>query len=307
MDSMMDDRLAPTAEFLGLADTDPSEADVLLLPLPYEGTVCYGKGTSLGPAAIWEASTHPEHWDEELDFDLSSLRFHNATPLTPESEEDPGAYLDRVGSAAAALHDHGGLVVGVGGEHSLTPPLVAAAVEGGDDLLSVVTVVQFDAHADLRASYQGSAHSHACAMHHVVAAGADLIAVGIRSADKEEAAWGVSTGKVRTFYGHSLETDSAPEAELLSTLTSLTGDVYLTFDIDGLEPALCPGTGTPVPGGLSWWQTMRYLEALLYRNRGINLVGCDLVETVPQPHTQVNEYTAARLLLKIIAYRLSAE
>ena len=290
--------------FLDLPDSDPGDADVLFLPLPWEGTVCYGKGTSRAPEAIWEASTHPELWDEELEFDLSTLSYHTTSAVEPGPDEDPGAYLDRVRSAAADLQRYDGLVIGVGGEHSLSPPLAAATAEDPEDL-SHLTVVQFDAHPDLRASYEGTPHSHACAMHHIVDAGARLLAVGIRSAEKEEAEWGLSTGRVQTFFAQDLEGGGVREDELIETLTSLEGPVYLTFDIDGFEPSLCPGTGTPVPGGLGWWQAMRYLRVLLHQNRGIDLVACDLVETVPQPHTQVNEYTAARLLAKMIAYRLS--
>ena len=287
--------------FLGLPDSDPAEADVLLLPLPWEGTVCYGKGTSRAPEAIWEASTHPELWDEAIGFDLSSLSFHSAPPVVPQDDEGPESYLERAREACAALHRYRGLVVGIGGEHSLTPSLVAAAVGDTRDL-SGLTVVQFDAHADLRASYRGTSHSHACAMRHLVDRGALLIAVGIRSIAEEEAAFGRASGRVRTFYGHELEGSGEREEALLEALLGLEGDLYLTFDIDGLDPALCPGTGTPVPGGLGWWQAMRYLETLLHRNRALRLVGCDLVETVPQPGTQVNEYTAARLLTKMLAF-----
>jgi agmatinase len=294
--------------FFGLPEDSAEEADVLLLPLPYEGTVCYGKGTSRGPAAIWEASTHPELWDEEIEFTLDSRSFHSAAPVLPADREDPGAYLDRVRGAAGALHAHSGLVLSIGGEHSLTPPLVFAAVSDADDL-SDLTIVQFDAHADLRSEYEGTPHSHACAMRHLVDRGANLLAIGIRSAEGNEAAYGLATGRVHTFHAWELSGgygggEPAPnrEGELLERLESLDGDFYLTFDVDGLEPALCPGTGTPVPGGLGWWQAMSYLRALLLENRTASLIGCDIVETVPQPHTQVNEYTAARLAAKMIAY-----
>lgn len=294
--------------FLGLPNAGPEGADVLLLPLPYEGTVCYGKGTSSGPAAIWEASTHPELWDEEIEFTLDSLRYHSAAPVLHADNEEPGTYLDRVLESAQALHSHNGLVLSIGGEHSLTPPLVLAAASDADDL-SALTIVQFDAHADLRGEYDGTPHSHACAMRHLVDRGANLIAIGIRSTEGNEAAYGLATERVHTFHAWELSGgigNSDPtldrEGELLERLASLEGDFYLTFDVDGFEPALCPGTGTPVPGGLGWWQAMRYLRTLLFENRAANLIGCDIVETVPQPHTRVNEYTAARLATKMIAY-----
>jgi agmatinase len=297
-----------SSTFFDLPESPAAEADVLLLPLPYEGTVCYGKGTSNGPAAIWEASTHPELWDQEIEFTLDARRYHSAAPVLPADHEDAGSYLDRVRGSAETLHGHGGLLLAIGGEHSLTPPLVSAAVPDADDL-SDLTIVQFDAHADLRSEYQGSPYSHACAMRHLVDRGANLIAIGIRSAEGNEAAYGLATGRVQTFHAWELsqeygsgETSLGREDELLERLTSLDGDFYLTFDVDGFEPGLCPGTGTPVPGGLGWWQAMKYLRALLLENRAASLIGCDIVETVPQPHTQVNEYTAARLAAKMIGY-----
>ena len=157
--------------FFNLPDALPPDADAALLPLPYEGTVCYGKGTAKGPAAVWEASAQIELWDDELGVDLSPLRMHNAPAVVPEPEELPRAYLDRVQRLAVRLHEHAGLVVGVGGEHSVTVPLVFAAAGEVPDL-SGVTVVQFDAHADLRDEYHESPWSHACAMRPSVDAGA---------------------------------------------------------------------------------------------------------------------------------------
>lgn len=287
--------------FLDLANADPQNADVILLPLPFDATTSYGRGTAKGPSAIWEASTHVELWDEEVDFDLESLRYHSAPAVVPKSGESPGDYLTRVRKDAALLHKEKGLIIGIGGEHSVTPPLVEAACPDENDL-SGVTIVQVDAHADLRDSYHGTPHSHACAMHRVIERGARVVAIGIRSADREEFEFGLHNDRVETFFAQQLAENAEREAELLKRLTELTGDVYLTFDIDGLDVSLCPGTGTPVPGGLSWWQSLRYLRCLLHQNRSKNLIGCDIVETVPQAHMQVNEITAAKLLTKVIAY-----
>jgi agmatinase len=290
--------------FLGLPASDPSSADVLLLPLPFEGTACYGKGTAKGPQAVWQACTHIELWDEELDFEFNTLKFHSAESLSPLQNEQPGEYLDRVFQTAKALHEHSGMVVGVGGEHSLTPPLVSAAVTDSEDL-SNLTVVQIDAHSDLRDEYEGTKQSHACAMRRIVEKGANVIAVGIRSADREEFEYGTATRKVRTFFAQQLAEETEVELQLLHLLSDLRGDLYLTIDIDGLELSLCPGTGTPQPGGLGWWQTLRYLRHLLHHNPFQNLLGCDLVETVPIPNTHVNEFTAAKLLAKVIAYQFT--
>lgn len=289
--------------FLDLPDAGPEAARICLLPLPFEGTVSFGRGTAAAPEAIWRASAQVELWDEELDFPLDSRTYHSAPAVAPRDDEPVAGYLDRVTRAAVALHRPGTLVIGVGGEHSLTPALVRAAAGEGD--CSDLTVVQLDAHADLRDEYDNTPHSHACALRRLVERGAGLIAIGIRSVDRAETEFGRSSPRVRTFGAQALAGNPTVEVELLATLSRLTGRVYLTVDIDALETGLCPGTGTPQPGGLGWWQTLHYLRALLRSPARPALLGCDLVEVVPQPHTQVNEFVAARLLAKIIAYAVA--
>ena len=292
--------------FLDLAvPAAPENAQVLLLPLPFEGTACYGKGTANAPPAIWQASTHIEDWDEETGLNLSNLAVHSAKPVLPEQAEDTGSYLERVRGEAARLQRYDGLVFGVGGEHSLTPALVQAALDRGLSGTEL-TILQFDAHADLRMSYEGTRHSHACAMRRLVEMGARLLAVGIRSADEEEMKFGLESGRVETYYAHELAQDEARALELRERLESLSGPLYVTFDIDGLEVHLCPATGTPQPGGMGWWQALGYLRAVLLENSRVQLVGADLVETVPARHSQVNEIVAARLICKLLAYWFSS-
>ena len=290
--------------FLDLRPATAHEADALLLPLPFEAGVSYGRGTASAPEAIWRASTEVELWDEQIGFDMRTIRWHSAPAVVPTKGESPGDYLARVERTAAELHSHRGLVVGVGGEHSLTPALVRAAYGSTD--LSGVTAVQFDAHADLRDTYGGSPHSHACAMRRLVDLSADVLAVGIRSASAEEVEFARGNDRVKTFPARLLSKDLLPgdeniESELLAALRGLQGNVYLTIDIDVLEVHLCPATGTPQPGGLGWWQALRYLHALLVENCKCRLIGFDLVETVPQASTQVNEFTAALLLSKVVS------
>jgi agmatinase len=292
------------SQFFNLPDAPPSHADVILLPLPYEGTVSYGQGTASGPAAIWEASAQVELWDDELGIDLSSLRLHNAPALAPEPEEAPRTYLDRVQQIAVRLHEHAGLVVGVGGEHSVTVPLVFAAAGDVTDLADV-TVVQFDAHADLRDEYHASPWSHACAMRRLIDAGARLIAIGIRSLDRSERDFLNVNGQIKSYSAQALAGDQQLEEELAAELRRLAGRVYLTFDIDALDVHLCPATGTPEPGGLGWWPTLRLLRTLLHENHQASLIGCDVVETVPLPGSRVNEFVAAKLIAKVLAYRFA--
>ncbi|MBN2291034.1 MAG: agmatinase [Pirellulales bacterium] len=290
--------------FLDLCPSAVHEADVLLLPLPFEASVSYGSGTAYGPEAIWRASTEVELWDEQLGFDMRTINWYSAPAVVPVTSESPNEYLNRVERAATELHSQGGLVVGVGGEHSVTPALVRAARGTGD--LSGITVVQFDAHADLRDTYDGSPYSHACAMRRLVELSADVLAIGIRSASAAEAEFSLENDRIHTFPARLLSKHLLPgeedlESKLLTALRSLEGDVYLTIDIDVLEVHLCPATGTPQPGGLGWWQALSYLHALLVENHRCRLIGFDLVETVPHDSTQVNEFTSALLISKVVS------
>ena len=288
--------------FLDIPPAKAAEADVLLLPLPFEGTVSYGKGTAHGPEAVWRASQQLELWDEELELDLERIGWFASAPLIPDFAEPAEDYLERVRQTALALHRHGGLVIGIGGEHSLTPPLFAAACEARGADPRRVTVVQIDAHADLRDKYEGTPHSHACAMRRLVEKGASLIAIGIRSADRDEAQFGRECGLVQTFRAQTLAEDAGAEIDLLKLLGRLSGPVYLTIDVDGLDPAYCPATGTPQPGGLGWWQMVRMLRRLLHENTTARLIGADICETVPMEGTAINEFSAVRIAAKIGLY-----
>jgi agmatinase len=143
-------------------------------------------------------------------------------------------------------------------------------------------------------------------MRRVVERGARVIAIGIRSAEREEFEYGRRSNLVTTFFAQELAENPDRDRALCDELAGLSGSVYLTIDIDGLDAPLCPATGTPQPGGLGWWQTLRYLRALLRTNpERRRLIGCDLVETVPMSGTRINEFTAAKLLAKVIAYQLA--
>ena len=286
--------------FLDLPDKGPKNADVTLLPLPFEGTVSYGKGTAGGPAAILEASRQVETWDEEMDFDLDSLAFHWAAEVAPENNEDHGTYLGRVREAALAAKKGGSIIAGVGGEHSISTPLAIAAL--GKEDLSDLTIVQLDAHADLRDSYDGTEHSHACVMRRLLDRGARVVAIGLRSVSREEVEYGRSTGRWEPWFACHLSKAGEAREQLLELLAGLEGDLYLSIDVDSLEVNLSPSTGTPEPGGLRWWQAMEYLRVLLAPSPLRTLTGFDVVETVPSQGSTVNEFTSARLLCKTLAY-----
>lgn len=287
--------------FLDAEPSDLDRADAAILSVPYEGTVSYGTGTAAGPAAVLRAGPHLETFDEELAWDADgALRVATLRPIEPDPAERPESAMARIKSACMGF----GLVppfpLTFGGEHSITPAVLGGIRED----LSDVTVVQIDAHADLRDEYNGSRNNHACAMKRVLDLGVkQLIAIGIRSCTAEEFALARDDERIDTLYAHEMR-DAARWEQTLDTLRALDGPVYLTVDIDGLECTLCPGTGTPQPGGLSWDQALDVVRATVRESRA-DVFGADVVEVAPMPNTQVNEMVAAKLGFKILGYKFA--
>ncbi len=290
--------------FLDVPDSG-ERARVVLVPLPFEGAVSWSRGTAAAPAAIWQASCHVELWDPEVGVDLSEVSMHSSVPVAPAGPEAVEPYLGRVETLAARLHGRGCLVIGVGGDHALTPPLLRGAIAGRRLDPVRLTVVHFDAHADLRDAYDGTPCSHACAIARVLETGARVVSIGVRSAERAEVETMRATPRLRVHWAQDLHADAGALATLRADLAALEGPVYLTFDIDALEVHLCPATGTPEPGGLGWWLALDLLRRVIADNDQVTLVGADVVETAPQPGTRVNEFTAARLIAKLIAYHQS--
>ncbi len=285
--------------FLEMSNATLDDADVAVISAPFEGTVSYGKGTAQGPAAILVASTHLESFDEELGFDHDgNLRYCALPPVELAPDERVEAYLTRLRSACAGYGLAPPFYLGLGGEHSITAPMLEGILSDPSQL----TVVQIDAHADLREEYHGSRYNHACAMRRVLDVGVkQLVAVGIRSAEAEEYRFAQEDPRIHTFYAHQLEGESQFTG-MLEFLRGIEGPIHLTVDIDGLDCTLCPGTGTPQPGGLSWLQALEVSRALTLHGAG-ELIGMDICEVAPQPHSQVNEMVAAKLAFKTIGYR----
>ena len=285
-----------TLRFLSALPPPRTDANIVVLPLPYERTTSFGKGAAAGPAAVLAASAHVELFDEEffvpLDFDVATL-----PPLDCETGDDESV-LARIRDAAAAVFKAGRFLLSLGGEHTVTAPLVEAA----RSVHSPLTVLQIDAHMDLRDVYTGTRHSHGCVMRRVMEQGAALVAVGIRSFSREEHEF-AQARQVPVFY--AMDIDQQPNDSWMDrVIDALDKNVYLTVDIDGLDPAVAPGTGTPEPGGLGWYQLLRLLQRVA-ANR--NLLGADIVEVAPAPGQQVSEYAAARLGAKILLYRTLAD
>lgn len=275
--------------FLGeVAASDPAEARVSVLPVPYEATVSWKPGTARGPRAILDASPCLEFYDEQLDCEPWRAGIWTEAPLLMDDVPPERAYRlleNRMGE----LLDSGRWPIVLGGEHSITPGLVRAAAARHEGL----TVVQFDAHADLRRSYHGSEHNHACAMARCVEH-VPVRALGIRSYTREERDWMRGAGER---YGIVHAWQMHERARIDALLDSIAGPVYLTFDVDGFDPSIVPATGTPEPGGLEWYPTLALLEEIFTR---FDVVAADVVELAPSPGLHHADFTVARLVHKLI-------
>jgi agmatinase len=283
--------------FLGLdeAASDFEAASVVILPVPYESTTSYGGGTSGGPGAILESSRFIELYDHELD--REPWRVGVATlPQLHLTGGGPGEAMAELRAAYDRVLDAGPdkMVIMLGGEHSISAPPIQSWVERlGSDRL---TVLQFDAHTDLRPEYEGTRHSHAAVMHQVHAA-VDIVAVGIRALTGEEARLVHERDNIHVFYADDIQ---GGEGWMDRVLEHLTENVYITLDVDGFDPSLVPSTGTPEPGGLGWYPVLRLLRRV-FETRTVR--GVDVVELAPIPGLHAPDFLVAKLIYKMIGYR----
>jgi agmatinase len=280
-------------QFLGLPSPGEQQADALILPLPYESTVSYGRGTRGGPAAILAASLQVERFEEEtlVDFEKDP-RLHTFPPLEISPEASLPEYFAMIENVLRPWR--GKFIVGLGGEHSVT----YGTILGLTERLSELTIVQVDAHADLINELDGKYWSHGTILRRLWEKGCRLLQIGIRSLSAGEYQFVQNSPRVTTFFAHQL-----PErwGEVNDHLRSLEGPVFLTLDVDGLDPAILPSTGTPQPNGLTWPETMQVLRALAFAPR-VEWLGADVVEFVPSPQPPGCDPTAARLVQKILAW-----
>lgn len=274
--------------------SDPEQAGALILPLPLDITASWKRGTDDGPKAIIEASHHIEYFDDEVGFDPAAAVGGIATHLEPELPTDPKLAMEAVEAIATDLLKENRLLISLGGEHSLTYPLVKAHLKKWPELC----VLQIDAHADLRESYADSPHNHACPMKRLMDIGVHVTALAIRSVDESEAPL-LNTPLRRTFQAHELVGRVSERLEeIIDSLPC--GNLYITIDLDGLDPSVVPAVGTPVPGGLAWFETLEILKTAIRRK---HLIGADVVELSPREGLHCADSAAARLVHKLIAYK----
>ena len=280
-------------QFLSLPNAAPAEADVLILPVPHEQTATYKPGTAQGPAAILAESEQLEFFEEDMAWcPLRQMKLAVLPAVEALADEPEEAFHRRLFERAEQLPSDA-LLIALGGEHSITPEMLFARMpEGG-------TVVQLDAHADLRPSYHGSIYNHACPMYRIRARGYPLIQIGIRSLHADEAAQIANDDGITVWFDRALQRPGGWQP-LLDQLALLSGPVWLSIDMDGFDPALITGVGTPQPGGLSWHQGLDVLQTLT-ENPAVDLRNIDIVELAPEP-SRVSEMMAAKLLQKCISY-----
>lgn len=267
-------------------------AEVLILPVSYEGTVSYGTGTGGGAMAIVDASRNMELYEEETDTEPYKVGIHTLPEFTPR--ETPETMMTELYELSKELVDKGKFVCMLGGEHSVSAPLIQAHNEKYENM----SVLQIDAHADLRDTYDGTPHSHASIMARVVK---DMripsVQVGIRS---------ISVDEAKSLKNDNLPTkiywarDVAGRTDWIDdAIDSLTENVYLTIDIDGLDPSIVPTTGTPEPGGLGWYETLTLIRKLAEKKR---VVGMDLVEYSYVESYDSPAFLCSKLVYKSLAY-----
>lgn len=288
--------------FLGMDQPRDSfdRSDVVLLPVPYESTTSWGGGTRQGPHAIISASRYIEMFDQEFGCEPGErLHVHTLPALeltragaTPAMTELQRAYGRVVGAA------DGRFLIMLGGEHSISSPAILAQAERLEavDPGRRLSVLQMDAHADLRETFEGTPNSHASAMARVIDR-ADVVAVGVRGVSREEV--DVSErheGSTLVWADEMWEDDEWMDR----ALEALGPDVYLTFDVDYFDPSLVPSTGTPEPGGGDWYRTLRFLRRVFAER---NVIAADIVELAPTPGMPAPDFLVAKLAYKLISYR----
>ena len=290
------DELSISQNFLGIAKkySEYKKSKIVILSAPLEKTVSYGKGTKNGPGEILKASHYVEFYDEEtkrelcFDAGICTLRPLNFTRLSlPKS-------LNIIYKKTAGLLTDNKFVVTLGGEHSLSFAPIKAHLEKFNDL----SVLQIDAHSDLRDTYEGSKYSHASVIARVLEITKDIVQVGIRAQCKAEADI-IKKYSIHTFYARDIKSNKFGADWQKKVLEKLKSNVYITFDVDGLDPSVIRATGTPEPGGLFWDETMNLMRRVGEKRK---IVGFDLVELAPSKSDPSSSFTAAKLAYKILNY-----
>lgn len=267
------------------------KAKVVLIPVPYDGTSTWGKGADKGPEAFLKASENMELYDIETDSEVYQQGIFLADAV--EENSSPEAMVDAVHKTTKEYIKRNKFVTAFGGEHSISIGTIRAFNECFDNL----TVLHIDAHADLRKSYEGTKFNHACAVHEASQT-TNLIQVGIRSMDAIEKTF---MDEEKTFFAHDMVLD---EYWMDKVIDIMTDNVFITFDLDALDPSIMPSTGTPEPGGLFYYEILEFLKQVFTDK---NVVGFDIVELCPNKNEKSSDFLAAKLYYKMLSYKFMGE
>ena len=274
-----------------LAYVEFDKAKIIIIPAPYEGTVTYRKGTKNGPSAIFEASKNMELFDEELNVETHKIGIHTMSPLDI-ADLSPEAMIKAVHKTEKDILAAGKFPVLIGGEHSVSIGAVKAAKEVAGD----ISILQLDAHHDLRDEYEGSKNSHACTGRRIQEI-APLVQLGIRSVSKEEKEFlSTSNNIIRSISAYDILNDTLWNKK---TLDSLKEKVYISIDLDVLDPSIMPAVGTPEPGGLGWYLVLDILKLI---SQDKEIVGFDVVELAPLDGNVTPDFLASKLIYRLIGY-----
>lgn len=291
---------ASPVQFLGNdVAVDYDRARVAVLPVPFEATTTYRKGCGNGPDAFLDASQQVEFYDDELEREWWPVGLWTHAPVADRRSRpdlSPEDMVAEVRAATGRLVADGKFAIAVGGEHSITAGVVAAYRDAlGDEPFAVV---QIDAHGDLRQEYEGSIYNHACVMRRVVEMGLPTLQVGIRSLCTEEADLIARSPQIQVVWARDIALQHNWVERAIGAIP--TRKVFLTIDLDGIDPSLMPGVGTPEPGGLNWYALLHFLRRLFAAH---DVVGCDVMELAPVGDSVVSEFVAAKLAYKLVGYQ----
>ena len=294
--------LSPPNNFLALPEqwSGLERSQVVVLPISYEHTTSFGKGTASGPESILEASGQVELYDEELDAEIYMLTGGIATLKPMDSCGRDAIAVEAIRKQVHDLIGENKTVVCLGGEHTIS----IGAAQAHSQMYPDLSVLQLDAHSDLRKEYEDNRYSHACVMARIYEFNNNIVQVGIRSQCREEADF-IRQNKVDTFYAFDLRSGrygSDRYAWHNAVIGSLGENVYLTIDCDFFDPGLMPAVGTPEPGGFGWHETVSFLRSLAGRRR---IVGFDITELSPIPGLIHPQFVIAKLIYKLIGYIFS--
>lgn len=264
----------------------PQDAFFHILPVPYEASVSYGGGTALGPAAILEASWQLETFDGKSNPCDLGIFTHPPVDMSGDAE----TIVNAITRDTLKILEMGKFPIAIGGEHTVTYGLIKALIAAGEDDFGVV---QIDAHADLREQYEGNPYSHACVMKRVVDKGIPIVQLGVRAFSDEER-------QIREKFGvvHHDADELVPNAiSEIKLPENFPKKVFFTLDIDGMDPSIFPSTGTPVPGGLLWYQTLSLFESVAKQRE---IIGFDIMEFAPIKGFHAYEFSASLLMYKMM-------